>query len=176
MDSWTDTNARQTGRRSVSPVTRCVTVSARRVLSSAEKSVGRTTLNLGTRPAGRNVYQVNHPATESAQPEGSSVAIGARTKPGGGTVTDPVFTTGTPAMESVRTTHRAAAKAILRVNVVFLMISPGHRIITDSVGMNVHQRIKLVMEIAQKGISYVEKKSAEEKRLVSGTGTVMDPV
>ena len=123
-------------------------VSARRVLSSAEESVGPTTINLGTRPAERtNVYQVNHPATESAHPEGSSVAIGARTKAGGMSVMDPVVPTFTPAMESVRITHRAAAKAILRVNFVSLMMTPGHRNITDSVGMNVYQRIKLVIYI-----------------------------
>ena len=103
-------------------------VSARRTLSSAEESVGPTTISIGTRPAGRNVSQATQPAMEYAQLVNSPVGISAgerRFGTGTGSVMDPVFTTSTLAMESVRTTHRAAAAAILRVNFVFLMISPG---------------------------------------------------
>ena len=113
-------------------------VSARRTLFSAEQSVGPTTISLGTRPAGRNVSQATQPAKESAQSESSPVGTSAGERRIGtstGSVTDPVFTTSTLAMESVRTTHRVVATAILRGNFVFLMISPGWRIHSGSVEM-----------------------------------------
>ena len=113
-------------------------VSARRTLSSAEESAGPTTINLGTRPAGRNVSQATQPAQVSAQPDSSPVGTSAGEKrfvTGTRSVMDPVGTTSTPAMESVRTTPRAAATAILRDNFVFLMISPGSLIPSGSAEM-----------------------------------------
>ena len=134
-------------------------VSARRTLSSAEESAGPTTTNIGTRPAGTNVSQATQSAKEIAQLDSSPVGTSAGEKrfvTGTRSVMDPVVTTSTPAMESVRTTPRAAATAILRGNFVFLMINPGSRTPTGSAEMTASTSSLSAMEHVRWGTVPVE--------------------
>ena len=66
-------------------------VSARRTLSSAEQSVGQTTINTGTSPAETNASRATQPATENAYPGISPVetSVGeTRIAPGSESVMD----------------------------------------------------------------------------------------